>query len=522
MKQIAWVLLVIVSFGLIAEPSGPVQERARPVLEKPKLVLVIVADQFRYDYLMRFREQYTEGLQRMLTRGAVFTDARYEHFPTYTSVGHAAILTGAFPSVNGIIGNTWFDRRSGKPVPSAADDSVKLVGGAGEKGASPRNLLVSTLGDEIKMAGQGQNRVIGMSMKDYAGILATGRMADAVYWFEGASGNFVSSSYYFPDLPAWVKEFNAKRLADRYAGREWQGIQLSSEKGSALYRMLPSMPFGSELLEELAEAAIEAEQLGRDAETDLLVMSFSSNDYIGHFYGPDAAQVRSISLETDRLIGKLLRYIDAQIGLSNVTVVFTADHGVAPMPEVNAKRKMPGGRIASNVVSGAIKKRLEETYGPGEWIAATPEDAIYLNWEFIRSRKLALEEVTAEAARAAQEVPGVFRVYTRTQLSSGNGIHDRIGRRVMHGFSTSRGADLYVLLEPYYFYGTGKTTTHGSPFSYDNHVPLIIMGPGIAAGRYHQPVAINDLAPTLAAILDIETPSGSEGRILSEIFAGNP
>lgn len=518
MKKLALLVFAFVTIEVSAQAPGSITPKSKVVSAgKPKLVVAIIADQFRYDYLLRFGGDYKDGLHQLLTRGAVFTNARYEHFPTFTSVGHAAFLTGAYPSINGIIGNSWFDRETGKTVQSAADETERQVGGMGARGSSPRNLLVSTIGDEMKMAGQRRSRVIGISLKDYSGILASGRMADAVYWFDSRAGEFVTSSYYVADLPQWMKEFNAARPALRFRGRRWQETTMPEDAGR-LYGMIPGTPFGSELIEELAEAAVRAEQLGRDADTDLLVLSFSSNDYVGHNYGPDSDKVRDISIATDRVFGKLFRFLDAQIGMSNVMVVFAADHGVAPMPEINAERKMPGGRISPGPIREVLQKGLQEKFGEGNWILSIPEEGIYLNWELIKSRNLKLEEVTAEAAQIIRMQPHVFRVYTGAQLLNGFAMADQVGRRVMNGYSARRGADLYVVLDPYYFFGAGKTTTHGSPFGYDTHVPLIFMGAGIKAGRYNASIAINDVAPTLATILGIEIPSGSEGRILSEIL----
>jgi predicted AlkP superfamily pyrophosphatase or phosphodiesterase len=518
MKKMFLLVFILVTLDVMAQTPSKGQETAGNSPVKPRLVVAIIADQFRYDYLLRFGSEYSEGLKQLMTRGAVFTNAHYEHFPTFTSVGHAAFLSGALPSVTGIIGNSWYDRYSGKPVQSASDSSVQQVGGAGGPGSSPRNLLVNTIGDELKIAGESRNRVLGISLKDYSGILASGHMADAVYWFDGRSGNFVSSTYYLKELPAWVKEFNAGQPADRYKGMEWQGTKLSTETGPKLYGMLQFTPFGNELIEQMAEAAIKTEQLGQDADTDLLVLSFSSNDYVGHNNGPDSAQVRDISIATDRLLGKLFKFIDAQVGMSNVTVVFAADHGVAPMPEANAERKLPGGRIAPASVLTAAKDALFDKYGEGNWIVAAPEEAIYLDWNLIKSKNLSGQEVAAEAAKAIQALPHVFRVYTREQLTTGVPAGDRVGRRIVNSYSFRRGPDLYVLLDPYYFFGAGRSTTHGSPFGYDSHVPVIFMGPGIKAGRFNATIAVNDVAPTLATMLGIETPSGSEGRVLSEIF----
>jgi predicted AlkP superfamily pyrophosphatase or phosphodiesterase len=520
MKKLVLIVFALVTLEVFTQALQGQTTQAAPRSEKPKLVLAIVVDQFRYDYLLRFSSEYKEGMHWLLTKGAVFTNARYEHFPTFTSVGHAAFLTGAYPSVNGIIGNQWYDRDTGKTMQSAADDSAQQVGGAGGRGSSPHNLLVSTVGDELKMSNNGRSRVIGISLKDYSAILASGHMANAVYWFDRRAGNFVSSTYYVPDLPQWVKDFNAGKPADRYKGMQWQAIKLPEKADSKLYGMLPSTPFGNELMEQMAEAAIDAEKLGKYPETDLLILSFSANDYVGHTYGPDSDQVREISIATDRTLGKLFKHIDSGIGMANVMVVLTADHGVSPMPEINAARKMPGGRVSSAGIREAIQKTLQEKFGEGNWIAGAPEESIYLDWDLINSKKLTEQEVAAEAARVASSFPHVFRVYTRTQLMNGFGMGDQVGRCLVHGYSHERGADLYVLLDPYYFFGSGSMTTHGSGFGYDTHVPAIFMGPGIKAGYFHESIVINDIAPTLATILGIEIPSGSAGRVLSEIFAG--
>jgi predicted AlkP superfamily pyrophosphatase or phosphodiesterase len=518
MKKVFSVLFLLVSLQVFcADPGTSSATAKRAVSMKPKLVLAIVVDQFRYDYLLRFGGEYNAGLRQLIRNGAFFSNARYDHFPTYTSVGHAAFLTGAYPGINGIVGNTWYDRDSGKPVPSATDGSVRIVGGTEGPGSSPHNLLVSTIGDEMKIASQGRSKVFGISLKDYSGILATGHMADAVYWFDSKKGNFVSSTYYLNNLQEWVRAFNQRHPADKYKGTEWMGTKMPDEAGSRLYGTLQFTPFGNELVEGMAEEAIKAEKLGTDDVTDLLVLSFSSNDYVGHGYGPDSSQVREISIATDKLLGKLFQFVDSQVGMKNVTVVFAADHGVAAMPETNIARKMPGGRMDFAAVKEAIQKALVQKFGEGNWIAGTPEESVYLNRDLIDEKGLSQADVAAIAAKAALKIPHVFRVYTREQLLNGMVADDLIGRRLVRSYSARRSADLYILPDPYYMF-MKTSTNHGSPFGYDTHVPLIFMGPGIKTGKFNGTVVMNDIAPTLAAILDIETPSGADGRILSEMF----
>lgn len=485
--------------------------------EKPKLILAIAVDQFRYDYLLRFRSEYKQGLDRMLTRGAVFSNAYYEHFPTVTAIGHSTYLSGALPSISGIVANDWFDRDAGKTVTSVSDDSVKMLGGDGDGGASPHRLLVSTVGDELKMSNGTRSRVIGMSLKDRSAILPGGHMADGAFWFDEKSGHFVSSTYYFPALPAWVSVFNEEHLVDRYKGARWAGGQLPEETGAKLYRAVYGSPFGNELLEALAERAISSEKLGQRDVTDLLAISFSSNDAIGHAVGPDSPEVHEVSVRTDQVFGKLFQFLDSKVGMQNVLVILTADHGVSPVPEVNQARKMPGGRMPARIVRDTVQAELTKKYGAGDWISSPSEHSLYLNLDLIREKKLDRAEVNATAAAVARVIPHVFRVYTREQLINGYAMEDEVGRRVSNGFYERRGADVYLLLESYWMF-SARGTTHGSTFNYDAHVPVIFMGPGIKAGRFDEKIAVNDIAPTLATLMGIETPSGSVGRALAEIF----
>ena len=477
----------------------------------PKLVLAIVVDQFRYDYLTRFRSDYRAGFKRLLTAGAVFTNARYEQYPTVTAVGHSTFLSGATPSMSGIVGNEWYDRETGKVVASVSDDTVKVLGGGGN-GASPRRLLVSTVGDELKIAYGG--KVIGVSLKDRSAVLPAGHMADGAYWFDPRSGNFVSSTFYFPGLPGWVAAYNASRPADGFRGAHWLDHTLPAD--TSAYAALEGSPFGNELVEGFAERAIQAEKLGQSNVTDLLAVSFSANDYVGHAAGPDSPEVKEMSIQTDRVIGKLFDFLDTAVGMGNVLVVMTADHGVAPVPEVNAARRMPGGRMPPGVVRKAVEAALTARYGAGEWILSPSDTAFYFNQDLVRQKKLDRAEVERTAAEAARPIAHVFRVYTREMLLHG-AVDREVGRRVMNGFYAPRGPDMYVLLEPYWLYGT-KGTTHSTTFSYDAHVPVIFMGPGIKAGRFDEDISVNDVAPTLATYLDIETPSGSVGRCLAEIL----
>jgi predicted AlkP superfamily pyrophosphatase or phosphodiesterase len=488
---------------------------------EPKLVLAIVVDQFRYDYLTRFRADFTGGFKRLLEQGAVFTNANYDAAPTVTAVGHSTFLTGATPAMSGIVSNTWWDRVEGKTVTSVSDDKTKLLGGNGNAaGSSPARLLVSTVGDELKISGKG-GKVIGISLKDRSAILPSGHMADGAYWFDGQSGNFVSSTYYFAELPAWIRDFNAGRPADKYAGVDWLGHKMPAAASPQLYSAVDASPFGDELLQSLALRALAAENLGMGPKTDLLAISYSSVDYVGHRDGPDSPEMHDMVKRVDLLIGALIDAAEARAGRGSVLVVFTADHGATPVPELNQKRGMPGGRIAWNTYQAAVERALNEKFGAGEWISFSADGVIYFKADPIPGKKLDMAEVQKVAADTIRAQPHIARVYTKTQLASGalgEGGRDPVDMRVRNGFNPARAADIFTVTEPYYmFSATG--TTHGSPYGYDTHVPVIFLGSAqIRAGSYRGTIGVEDIAPTLAALLTIEPPSGNMGRVLTEML----
>ena len=523
MRPSALVAVLLAFLWLVDAPGAQGQAGAPADI---KLVLLIAVDQFRYDYLTRFRAEYTGGVATLLARGATFTQAFLDHYPTVTAVGHSTMLSGAIPAVSGIIGNDWYDRTASATVTSVSDPDTQLVGGAGP-GSSPRRLLVSTLSDEMKNAvthlpAEAAPKVFGLSLKDRSAILAAGHRADGAYWLDVKTGVFVTSTYYRAEPHAWAAQFNKAAPADKYAGRNWELLDGSGSArmmppmpGALLYAAVYGSPFGNELLKDLAVAAIEGERLGQRGATDLLAVSFSSNDTVGHTFGPDSPEVRDMTVRIDRVIGELLTRIDSLVGLDHVLVAFTADHGVAPVPEVQQQRKLPGGRMKSEELFGPIAAALTAKYGEGKWILATAGTSPYLNHALIAEKRLDPSEVRRVAAVAASAVPHVAHVYTREQLLSGEVSADLIGRRISRGYNQQRSGDLEIVLDAYWLRASAGTT-HGTPYSYDAHIPLVLMGPGIKPGAYSETIALNDLAPTLATLLAVENPSGSSGRVLVE------
>ena len=510
---------------------------AAQAADKPKLVVGIVVDQFRYDYLTRFRADYHGGLDRLLTHGANFTSAYYAQVPTKTAVGHTIFLSGAMPAVSGIVDNAWYDRDSEQIVTSVCDWDVKTVGAPqpahGKKctdsdPASPKRLLVTTFGDELRVA-QANSKVIGISLKARAAILPSGHAANGAYWFDGVSGNFITSSFYMEHLPAWVDSFNAKKLPAQYLDRAWDGFPHwnfhSAKNSEATYDKLPGSPWGNELVERFAEEALTGEKLGQRGVTDLLTVSFSSNDYVGHATGPYAPEVRDMSRRTDELLGKLFNLLDQTVGLQNTIVVLSADHGVAATPEQNEAAKIPGGYLAADL-EDAVQSALNKKFGKQDWLVADAGDtSLYFNRKVLSSVKasdghtVTEDEIYRAASQALLAEPQlhVSRVYSRTQLD--NGVSgDFIAQAEMNGYFPRRSGDLQLVFEPGYLPGT-HGTSHFTPYAYDTHVPVILMGPGIKAGRYPGVIRPNDIAPTLAELLDLQSPSGSSGRVLTEMLA---
>lgn len=568
-NQLAIGLAVI----LLLSSVVPAQRRPQPAVQKrPKLVLLIAVDQFRYDYLERFGDLFgPNGFRRLLRDGASWTQSNYDHMPTYTAPGHGTMMTGAYPAESGIIGNEWLDRASGKRVTSVSDESVKLLGGLPtDPASSPSRLMASTVGDELRLISNDRAKVIGISVKDRSAILPAGRHANAAYWFSWTSGTMVSSTYYFPQLPAWVTAFNAAKPADKYFGTKWERLLPESEYtkragpdnpswetvnpawndtntfphtltgGSkapdrSFYTALDYSPFTNDILVSFAQQAIVNEQLGQDDDTDVLTVSFSANDYVGHRFGPYSQEVMDVTLRTDQNIAALLDFIDARVGLANTLIALTADHGVAPIPEHAAALGLGGGRVPFAAVMGKIQAAITARYNPQgktpdpsvdyllrlnegtttrEWFI---NNNIYFNYDALRRDGVNIEEFSTVVVAAALTVPGIARCFSRLQLLRGaTSVTDPIERRALHGFYPSRSGDVVMVAEPYKLIAETITATHGSPYSYDTNVPTIIMGAGVTPGRYLEPASPADIAPTLSALLRITAPTNSTGRVLIE------
>jgi len=517
---------------------------------RPKLVVLIVVDQFRHDYVPRFRAHFDKGgFNLLLQRGASFTGARYQHGVTFTCSGHAVVLTGSYADVNGIVANSWYDGAAGREMYCAADSAVKLIGVAGE-GRSPRNLIGSTVGDELTVATGGRSRIITVAGKDRSAIMLGGHLADAAYWTKDTL--FVSSTYYMKELPAWVRRFNASAAVSSYAGKPWNrvlpatayaaagpddvpGEEEVAGMGPTFPHSIPNpasnerfitalefSPFHNEIIAEFAMRAVTEERLGVDAAPDLLAIGLSAIDRVGHAYGPNSHEVMDIVVRTDRLLERLFSFLAKQVGLENIVIALTADHGVAPLPEVvrGLNPGAPAGRVDPGIIVSAVKAALDARFGatgsPG-WIAYHSAPMLYLNVRALQARGISVEEAERVAKAAVEGIPAVRQALTATELRQQRNQSVRSAPAL--SFYPARSGNIYYELQPYYLLGEEQTgADHGSPWAYDAHVPLLWFGAAIKPGVHHGAASIADIAPTLSVLLGIMEPAGSRGRVLEEML----
>ncbi|NOY07099.1 MAG: alkaline phosphatase family protein [Chlorobi bacterium] len=509
-----------------------------------KLVVVIAIDQFRADYLTRFAKSYSDsGFKLLMRRGAWFTNARFEHANTSTAPGHATISTGCYAGNSGIVGNSWYDLKKKRSVYCVLDPTVRLVGSEGmarEGQRSPANLLVPGLGDYLKSASP-ESRVISLSIKDRAAILLGGKKPDEVFWYSSRTGKLITSSYYMATTPVWIQALNAMRIPDTFFGKDWDYLlpekQYSrcdaddvpyegspfglgrtfphpmtaglTKPGPDFYSALRFTPFSNQLLVKAAKMAVLTEKLGMRGYTDLLMISFSSIDYIGHTWGPDSREIMDACVRTDRDLAALLTFLQREVGLSNCLVVLTSDHGVAPIPEHEQKRRRKAGRIFSTEFK-RVTHALDSVFGTPprgkRWFKAVSFPNFYLDRSVLVQKGLSLPEFEKVFRRAVLGIRGIAAVYSRTDLQRPT----KKNRAVRLMFNPERSGDYYVVQRKgwVYTYGDSKTGTgHGSPYDYDAHVPLIFFSPRLKRGTYRGTTGISSLAPTVGKLLGIEIPS---------------
>lgn len=533
-------------FGILLLAVSFVSGQSKIPPERPKLVIGIVVDQMRYDYLTRYWDKFGKGgFKRLVQEGTVCNNTNLNYLFTQTAVGHASIFTGATPSVHGIVSNDWYSRTKKVKEYCCEDKKAIAVGGDPRStSGSPRNLMTSTIGDELKLFSNGKSKVFGISMKDRAAILSAGRMADAAYWYDDYSGEWMSSSYYMDTLPKWVKKFNKKDLSGFYLDKIWEpllpmekyieslpdvnkyetGIERTykvfpydfplfsvDQRKNKKYGLLRYSPFGNTYTKDFALAAIDNENLGKDEFTDMLIVSFSPTDYLGHYFGPRSIEVEDAYLRIDQEIEHFLVFVDDMLGKENVLVFLTSDHGVSDVPQYLVDLKSNAGIFKQNYAIALLKSYLNALYGEGEWITEYIEQQIFLNHELIEKAKIPLDEIQRKAADFVVQFSGVSHAITASTLTGTNfteGIQDRI----QNSYYAPRCGDILISLMPGYIEDVSYSTTHNSAYSYDTHIPLIWYGWKIKRNVYNKDVEVTDIAPTISTLLKINFPDGSFGK----------
>lgn len=533
MRKFGTVLLFV---GLVLSSA------AQKPVERPKLVVGIMVDQMRWDYLYKYANRYgNEGFRRMLGEGFTCENTYIPYAQTVTACGHASVYTGSVPSINGIMGNDWYDRQKKRLVYCTEDETVTPVGSAKSAPMSPRNLAVTTMCDELKIATNYKAKVVGIAIKDRGGILPAGHTANAAYWYESGTGNWITSSYYMKQLPNWVNAFNQRRLPDSLYKLNWntmypintyvmsdpddkayEGVMAGEQKpvfphntmmyAGSNYGMLPSTPHGNTLTLQFAKEAILAEGMGTDEITDFLAVSLSSPDYIGHQFGPNSIEVEDTYLRLDKELGEFFKFLDSKFG-KNYTIFLTADHGVAHAPGYARANNFPGG-VMLTTTSTAVKNTINQ-FGLVNFIDNFSNYQIYLNTRAIDSARININELKSYFIQQLNKEEGVHYAFDNDKIMDAH-LPTTVKERFILGLHPKLGGDIQVILKSGYYPYSNTGATHGTWYPYDSHIPFVLMGWGIKQGRLLRDVNMTDIAPTISSLLRIQVPSGNVGNTVSE------
>ncbi len=535
--------LLLLASNCIYSQKGNVPGKS---LQRPKLIVGIVVDQMRWDFLYRYYDRYLPdgGFKRLVNKGFSCENTYINYIPTYTACGHTCLYTGSVPAIHGITGNGWYDNRLDKWTYCTEDKTVQGVNNNSDAGQmSPKNMLVSTITDELRIATNFRSKVIGISIKDRGAILPAGHAANAAYWYDGSSGGFISSTYYMSELPQWLQNFNKKKLADTYFKMGWntlypietyvqsmttkdyyEGVEPDKIKSfpynyedniGKSYGSFPGTPYGNTIIKDLAIEAIQHEQLGKDSITDFLAISFSTPDYIGHGYGPNSIEVEDVYLRLDKELGEFFRFLDTKVGKDQYLVFISADHGAAHSIHFNTLNKLTGQPLKVHLEKTA-EEVLKDTFGDHKLIKAWTNHQALLNRRLIDSLKLDKAAITQTIINTISAQEGVDRVFAYDQLMS-IPLQETIRQRAINGYYPSRLGDIQYILSAGYTGMTGNGTTHGSWNPYDSHIPLVWYGWNIKPGKTNRETYMTDVAPTISALLRIQMPNGCVGTVIQEV-----
>lgn len=546
MKKIK--VISFLSMALLGCGTASAQQSNAAAIERPKLVVGIVVDQMRWDYLYRYQKRYTDGgFKRLLGEGFSCENTMIPYVPSVTAIGHTCIYTGSVPSIHGIAGNNFV--KDGKKVYCTDDDSVKPVGTTSVAALmSPRNLWVSTIGDEMKIASNGRAKVVGVALKDRASILPAGHNPNGAFWFDDQTGCFITSSYYMDHLPKWVEAFNDKRLPEQYLSQKWNtlypkntytesttdeneyenGIREGVKATLPLnlpelykkygYGIIRNTPFGNSLTLDMAKVAIDGEQLGADDETDLLAVSCSSTDYIGHQVGTHAIETEDTYLRLDKAIADFLTYLDSKVGKGNYLVFLSADHGAMNNAAFLQDRRIPAGSWDASATAKKLNHVLAKEYPEaGDIVKTVMNYQVFFNRDVIKSKQLDFDNIKQTVVNVLKEDPSVLYACDMAKAST-ESIPEEVKSRIINGYNRERSGDVVIILKPNFYAHGMKGTDHGAWNSYDTHIPLVFMGWGIKHGATTKQTFMTDIAPTIAAMLHVQAPNGCVGK---SIFGNN-
>ena len=541
-----WAAAAILVVNLNASAQKP-KPAAAAALPRPKLMVGLVVDQMRWDYLYRYYDRYqTGGFKRLLNEGFTCENTNIDYIPTVTAIGHSCIYTGSVPALHGITGNDFIVQATGRSMYCTEDTTVSTVGSTSNAGKmSPRNLLTTTVTDELRLATNFRAKVIGIALKDRGGILPAGHTANTAYWFDDASGNWITSTYYMNDLPAWVKTFNGQRPADKYLKQDWTTLYpiatyVQSEaddnkhegkfagavaptfpvKLTDMYKgnagIIRSTPFGNSMTLDLAKAAIDNEHMGQGPITDFLAVSLSSTDYVGHQFGPNSIEIEDTYLRLDRDLAAFFSYLDSKVGKGNYSVFLTADHGAAHNPVFLIDHNIPAGLWDAALATRNLNKLLEDKYGIKRTILGMDNYQVSFNYKELKDKKISEEALKQDCIEWLSHQPEVAYAVDMLKAQTAS-LPEALRTRIINGYNAEHSGVIQVILKPGYYAGRGVTgTTHGTWNPYDAHIPLVFMGWGINHGSLTRPTKMTDIAATIAALLHIQAPNGCIGAPVSE------
>lgn len=515
-------------------------------MEKPKLVIGLVIDQMRWDYLYRFSELYgSGGFKRLLKQGFSCENTMIPYVPTYTAVGHTCIYTGSVPAINGIIGNFWYEKSLNSTVYCTDDSTVSGVGTSSAAGKmSPKNLWVTTITDELRLSNNFKSKVIGIALKDRGAILPAGHSANAAYWYD--AGKWISSTHYMAALPAWVNDFNKKDEAGIFMSKDWNTLlpiekytlstaddkpyeaNLPGEKtvtfphklsqtGASKYESFKYTPFAATYTFDFAKQALENEQLGKNTVTDFLTVSISSTDYTGHAFGTNSIEIEDTYLRLDRDIADFLNYLDAKTGKGNYLLFLTADHGVANTPGFLAEHKIPGGTFSDLALAAELNKKIEENFAIKKAVVSLQNYQVYLDIDAMEKQGKDAEALKKLIIKTLKEKDFITNAFETKKISTET-LPEPVKKMVSNSYNDKRSGDIQFVPKAGYFDGGPRGTTHGLWNPYDAHIPLVWFGWGVKQGKTNRETYMTDIAATVAAMLQIQMPSGCVGQVIPELI----